>query len=77
MAKRNKAGQIPVEVLELKSKKENELVFEVRVKDIVAGTITQIEGESAGVTFKSGRQQSVPTVDEGIEEVLRDYNLHN
>lgn len=77
MSKRKKAGQIPVEVIEVKSKNENETILEVRIQEDVAGTVTQIEGEQAIVVFKSGRQHPYPTMDQGIEEVLREYNLHN
>jgi len=77
MSKRKKSGNIPVEVVERKTASEAETVLEIRVNDTVAGIVQQTEGEQAIVTFQSDRQQKVPTLDDGIEAVLMDYNLHN
>ena len=74
---KKKSGKIPVEIIELSKPSDELSEFEVRVQKEAAGTVKQIAGGQALVTFKSGHEQKDQTVDEGIEAVLMDYNLHN
>lgn len=76
MSKR-KSGNIPVEIIELKPEAEGYTLLEIRVKDDPAGEVKELPGKQALVTLKSGKQQKVQTMDEGIQAVLMDYNLHN
>lgn len=76
MAKRRSSGAIPIEINEIKSASDTRKV-EIRVKDVLVGTVEKEEGAQAIATLYSGKQQNVPTIDDGIESVLMDYNLHN
>lgn len=74
---RRKSGNIPVEVVEVKAGSDTKTQLEVHIKNKVAGTVAQKTDNKVVVTFHSGRQQNVSSIDEGIEAILMDYNLHN
>ena len=63
MAKRRSSGAIPIEINEIKSASETRKV-EIRVKDVLVGTVEKEEGAQAIATLYSGKQQNVPTIDD-------------
>lgn len=75
MGRRNK--NIEVEIQETKKNSTSYTELEVVVKKQVIGTISQPEGEQATVVFKSGKSRTVKTVEEGIQTVIAEYNLHD
>lgn len=77
MARRGKSGNIPVEVVETKESTEEALSVDVLVHGEIVGRVKQNSEKQVTASFKSGREQSFNTMDDGIEAVLREYNLHN
>lgn len=75
MGRRNK--NIEVEIQETKKNSNDYTELEVVVKKQVIGTISQPEGEQATVLLKSGKTYKVKTVEEGIQLVIAEYNLHD
>lgn len=75
MGRRNK--NIEVEIQETKKNSNDYTELEVVVKKQVIGTISQPEGEQATVVLKSGKKHKVKTVEEGIQLVIAEYNLHD
>lgn len=75
MGRRNK--NIEVEIQETKQNSETFTSLEVVVKKQVIGTVEQSVDEQAQVTFKSGKSRSAKTVEEGIQMIIAEYNLHD
>ncbi len=74
MAKGNK--KIQVEVKETPNNKEGFTELELYVNDEKIGKLQQAEGQSVIVTTNSGTESKVRTVDEGINKLIMEYNLH-
>ncbi|AGY81065.1 MULTISPECIES: DUF2969 family protein [Carnobacterium] len=74
MAKGNK--KIQVEVKETPNNKEGFTELELYVNDEKIGKLQQVEGQSVIVTTNSGTESKVKTVDEGINKLVMEYNLH-
>lgn len=74
MAKGNK--KIQVEVKETPNNKEGFTELELYVNDDKIGKLQQVEGQSVIVTTNSGTESKVRTVDEGINKLIMEYNLH-
>ena len=74
MAKGNK--KIQVEVKETPNNKEGFTELELYVNDEKIGQLQQVEGQSVTVTTNSGTESKVRTVDEGINKLIMEYNLH-
>ncbi|OJF92155.1 DUF2969 family protein [Alkalibacterium sp. f15] len=75
MAKRNK--QIEVEINETKNNTDAFTELELVVKKKVIGTLQQ-EGDSlVGVEFKSGKKRTAQSIDEGVQMIIEEYNLHD
>ena len=74
MAKGNK--KIQVEVKETPNNKEGFTELELYVNDERIGKLQQVEGQSVIVTTNSGTESKVKTVDEGINKLVMEYNLH-
>lgn len=74
MAKGNK--KIQVEVKETPNNKEGFTELELYVNDDKIGKLQQVEGQSVIVTTNSGTESKVKTVDEGINKLVMEYNLH-
>lgn len=74
MAKGNK--KIQVEVKETPNNKEGFTELELYVNDEKIGKLQQAEGQSVIVTTNSGTESKVKTVDEGINKLVMEYNLH-
>lgn len=74
MAKGNK--KIQVEVKETPNNKEGFTELELYVNDEKIGKLQQVEGQSVIVTTNSGTESKVRTVDEGINKLIMEYNLH-
>jgi hypothetical protein len=75
MGRRNK--NIEVEIQETKKNTETYTDLEVIVNRQVIGTVQQEEGEQARVSFKSGRERTANTVEEAIQMIIAEYNLHD
>ncbi|MBC9825699.1 DUF2969 family protein [Carnobacterium inhibens] len=74
MAKGNK--KIQVEVKETPNNKEGFTELELYVNDEKIGKLQQVEGQSVIVTTNSGTESKVRTVDEGVNKLIMEYNLH-
>ncbi|MER2174673.1 MAG: DUF2969 family protein [Carnobacterium sp.] len=74
MAKGNK--KIQVEVKETPNNKEGFTELELYVNDEKIGKLQQVEGQSVIVTTNSGTESKVKTVDEGVNKLIMEYNLH-
>ena len=77
MSRRGKSGNIPVEVIEVKGSKEDELNVEVHVHGESIGRVAQTSEKQVTAFFESGREQFFPSLNDGVEAILREYNLHN
>lgn len=74
MAKGNK--KIQVEVKETPNNREGFVELELYVNEEKIGRLQQEEGQAVTVTTNSGTESKVRTVDEGINKLIMDYNLH-
>lgn len=75
MVKRNK--QIEVEINETENNTEEFTELELVVKKKVIGTL-QKEGDSlVSVEFKSGKKRTAQSIDEGVQMIIEEYNLHD
>lgn len=76
MAKRNKS--IEVDIRETKHHTEDVVDLEVVVKKKIIGTIHHEPGQrQVIVETTSGKKRQVNSVDEAIEAVIAEYNLHD
>lgn len=75
MGRKNK--NIEVEIQETKKNTETYADLEIVVNKKIIGTVSQEENEQAYATYKSGREIPVRSVEEGIETVIAEYNLHD
>ena len=74
MSKGNK--KIQVEVKETSNNKEGFVELELYVNDKKIGQLQQKKGQTVTVTTNSGTESKARTVDEGINKLIMDYNLH-
>ncbi|WP_407370766.1 DUF2969 family protein [Carnobacterium sp.] len=74
MSKGNK--KIQVEVKETPNNKEGFVELELYVNDEKIGQLQQEEGQTVTVKTNSGTESKARTVDEGINKLIMDYNLH-
>lgn len=75
MGKRNK--QIEVEINETKNNTESFTEYELVVRKKVIGTLQQ-EGDSlVTVVFKSGKKRTAHSIDEGVQMLIEEHNLHD
>ncbi len=77
MSRKKKSGTIPVELIEVKGSTEGDLKVHVQIHGETVGSVTQEKDESVIACFPSGREQTFPTLNDGVEAILREYNLHN
>lgn len=75
MAKRNK--NIEVEIRETSKNTDTVTDLEVLVKNKVIGTVHQEPEGQAAVHYKSEKEITAKTVDEGIQMIIAEYNLHD
>lgn len=76
MARKNKP--IEVDIRETDKSKNNVTDLEVVVKKKVIGTIHQVDGDRlVSVEMSSGKKRQVNSVDEAIETIIAEYNLHD
>lgn len=76
MARKNKP--VEVDIRETNKNKENVTELEVVVKKKVIGKIRQEEGDrQVSVEMSSGKKRQVGSIDEAIETVIAEYNLHD
>ena len=76
MARKNKP--IEVDIRETDKSKNNVTDLEVVVKKKVIGTIHQEDGDRlVSVEMSSGKKRQVNSVDEAIETIIAEYNLHD
>lgn len=76
MARKNKP--IEVDIRETDKNKGNVTDLEVVVKKKVIGKIRQEEGDrQVSVEMSSGKKRQVGSIDEAIETVIAEYNLHD
>lgn len=76
MARKNKP--IEVDIRETDKNKNNVTDLEVVVKKKVIGTIHQADGDRlVSVEMSSGKKRQVSSVDEAIETIIAEYNLHD
>lgn len=74
MSKGNK--KVQVEVKETPNNREGFTELELYVNDEKIGQLQQEEGQTVTVTNNSGTESKVRSVDEGINKLIMDYNLH-
>lgn len=75
MSKRNK--NIEVEINETENSKANYTELELVVRKKVIGKIMQKADGPVSVEFKTGKKRTARSVDEGIQLVIEEYNLHD
>lgn len=76
MSKKNKP--VEVEIIETNKHKGSNVDLEVKVKKKTIGTLKQTEEEKlVNVTLPSGKTLNVGSVDEGIQSIVAEYNLHD
>ncbi|PRY79335.1 DUF2969 family protein [Alkalibacterium olivapovliticus] len=75
MSKRNK--NIEVEINETENSKGNYTELELVVRKKVIGKIMQKEDGPVSVEFKTGKKRTARSVDEGVQLVIEEYNLHD
>lgn len=74
MSKGNK--KVQVEVKETPNNREGFTELDLYVNEEKIGRLQQLEGQTVTVTTNSGTASKVRTVDEGINKLIMDYNLH-
>lgn len=75
MGKRNR--QIEVEINETKNNTDDFTELELVVNKKVIGRLQQ-EGDSlVNVEFKSGNKRTAQTIDQGVQMIIEEYNLHD
>lgn len=75
MANRNK--NIEVEIKETANQSESLTELEVLVKNKVIGTVRQPLDEQVSVLYKAEKEMTAKTIDEGIQMIIAEYNLHD
>ncbi|EXJ24057.1 hypothetical protein ADIAL_0437 [Alkalibacterium sp. AK22] len=75
MGKRNK--QIEVEINETKKNTADYTELELVVRKKVIGKIMQKADGPISVEFKTGKKRTARSIDEGIQLIIEDYNLHD
>lgn len=75
MANRNK--NIEVEIKETTNQSDALTELEVLVKNKVIGTVRQPLDEQVTVSYKSEKEMTAKTIDEGIQMIIAEYNLHD
>lgn len=72
-----KAKNIEVEIREGSENSDNFVDLEVVIKDRVIGRIKQSEGERfCHVELPSGQTASQRSIEDGVQDILEEYNLH-
>ncbi|HAJ70099.1 MAG: DUF2969 family protein [Alkalibacterium gilvum] len=75
MGKRNK--NIEVEINETKNNTETYTEYELLVRKKAIGTLQQEGDGLVNVIFKSGKKRTAQTIDEGVQMIIEEYNLHD
>lgn len=75
MGRRNK--NIEVEIQETPNNTEITTELEVLVNKKIIGTVHQEKGEQASVHYKSGKEMTAKSVEDGIQMIIAEYNLHD
>lgn len=75
MGKRNK--NIEVEINEVAGSSKNTTELELLVRKKVIGKVYHQDEEAVTVEFKSGKKRKASSVDEGIQLIIEEYNLHD
>lgn len=75
MSKKNK--KIEVEIKETANNKKGFIELSLSAGKQEIGLIQQEEGKSVTVITYSGAESKAKSVDEGINQLLMDYNLHH
>lgn len=75
MSKKNK--QIEVEINETKNNTDDFTEFELVVKKKVIGRLQQEGDGLVNVEFKSGNKRTAQSIDEGVQMIIEEYNLHD
>ncbi|API90153.1 hypothetical protein BKP56_13240 [Marinilactibacillus sp. 15R] len=75
MANRNK--NIEVEIKETTNQSDSLTELEVLVKNKVIGTVRQLLDEQVTVLYKAEKEMTAKTIDEGIQMIIAEYNLHD
>lgn len=75
MAKRNR--QIEVEINETKNNTDDFTEFELVVKKKIIGRLQQEGDGLVNVEFKSGNKRTAQTIDQGVQMIIEEYNLHD
>ncbi|SDK95133.1 DUF2969 family protein [Alkalibacterium thalassium] len=76
MAKRSNK-QIEVEINETAKNTKDYTELELVVRKKVIGKIMQKSNGPVTVEFKSGKKRTARSVDEGIQLIIEEYNLHD
>lgn len=75
MSKRNK--NIEVEINEVAGSSKSTTELELLVRKKVIGKVYHQEEGAVTVEFKSGKKRTAHSVDEGIQLIIEEYNLHD
>ena len=75
MGKRNK--NIEVEINETTNNTENFTEYELVVRKKVIGKLQQDGDGPVSVTFKSGNKRKAHSIDEGVQMIIEEHNLHD
>lgn len=76
MSKKNKA--VEVDIIETDRHKGDQVDLEVKVKKKTIGQIQKPSGQSqVSALMSSGKKRQVKSVDEAIQAIIAEYNLHD
>jgi len=75
MGKRNK--QIEVEINETENNTDTFTEYELVVRKRVIGKLQQEGDGLVNVEFKSGKKRTAQSIDEGVQMIIEEHNLHD
>lgn len=75
MGKRNK--QIEVEINETANNTDTYTEYELVVRKKVIGKLQQEGDGLVNVEFKSGKKRTAQSMDEGVQMIIEEHNLHD
>lgn len=75
MGKKNK--QIEVEINETQNNTDTFTEYELVVRKRVIGKLQQEGDGLVNVEFNSGKKRTAQSIDEGVQMIIEEYNLHD
>ena len=69
--------QIEIERNETKNKTKDFTEVELIIRKKVIGTLQQEKDGPVAVELKSGKKRTAQSIDEGVQMIIEEYNLHD